>query len=205
MINLLLADDQAMVRDALAALLDLEPDFTVVAAVGTGAEAVAQVRSRDDIHVALLDVEMPDMDGLSAAAAIHELRPDTKICMVTTFGKPGYVRRAFEAGATGFIVKDTPAAQLATQIRAITTGARIVDPQLALESLTAGINPLTTREMEVLAEVARGGSVDDVANAVCLSPGTVRNHISAILAKTGARNRAEAAQIARRNGWLTGI
>lgn len=202
MIRILIADDQALVRGALAALLNLESDFDVVASVGTGLEAVETIRRRSDIDIVLMDVEMPDLDGLQACREIINLRPDTKVLMVTTFGRPGYVRRAFDAGASGFVVKDAPSEQLAQHVRAIMGGRRVLDPQLAVDTLTMGNNPLTDREIDVLREIEKGGSIDDIAREVCLSPGTVRNHISAILGKTGARNRAEAALHARENGWL---
>lgn len=202
MIRILIADDQALVRGALAALLNLESDFDVVASVGTGLEAVETIRRRSDIDIVLMDVEMPDLDGLQACREIINLRPDTKVLMVTTFGRPGYVRRAFDAGASGFVVKDAPSEQLAQHVRAIMDGRRVLDPQLAVDTLTMGNNPLTDREIDVLREIEKGGSIDDIAREVCLSPGTVRNHISAILGKTGARNRAEAALQARENGWL---
>ncbi|MDO5720590.1 MAG: response regulator transcription factor [Actinomycetaceae bacterium] len=202
MIRILIADDQALVRGALAALLNLEDDFDVVASVGTGLEAVETIRRRSDIDVVLMDVEMPELNGLNACQEIIRLRPNTRVLMVTTFGRPGYVRRAFDAGALGFVVKDAPSEQLAQHVRAIMSGRRVLDPQLAVDTLTMGNNPLTEREIDVLREIEKGGSIDDIAREICLSPGTVRNHISAVLGKTGTRNRAEAALRARENGWL---
>lgn len=202
MIRIAIADDQALVRGALAALLALEDDIEVVGTASTGSEALEIVRADPAIDVVLMDVEMPDMDGLEACGKIRQLRPQTKVLMVSTFGRPGYVRRAFNAGASGFVVKDAPSEELADYVRQVVQGRQVVDPQLAVESLTAGQNPLTEREIEVLREVEKGGSIDDIASALSLSAGTVRNHVSSILGKTGARNRADAANTARNNGWL---
>lgn len=200
-IRLLIADDQALVRGALAALLDLEPDLEVVAEVGRGDEVVEAVRTAKP-DVALLDVEMPGLDGIEAAAALLSAVPGVRVLMVTTFGRPGYLRRAMEAGAAGFVVKDTPAAQLADAVRRVHQGLRVVDPSLAAETLVAGTSPLTARESDVLRAAREGGTVADIARALHLSEGTVRNHLSAAIGKTGARTRAEAARIAVDNGWL---
>jgi two-component system response regulator DesR len=200
-IRLLLADDQALVRGALAALLSLEPDLTVVAEVGRGDEVVAAAE-RSEPDVALLDVEMPGLDGIEATAALREKLPHCKVLMVTTFGRPGYLRRAMEAGANGFVVKDTPARQLAEAVRRVHSGLRVVDPSLAAETLVAGQSPLTARETEVLRAARAGGTVADLAAALHLSEGTIRNHLSAAIGKTGARTRAEAVRIADQNGWL---
>ncbi|MEU5567788.1 response regulator transcription factor [Micromonospora musae] len=202
-IKLLLADDQALVRGALAALLSLEPDLTVVAEVGRGDEVVAEAR-RTGPDVALLDVEMPGLDGIAAAAALRAALPACRVLMVTTFGRPGYLRRAMEAGANGFVVKDTPARQLAEAVRRVHAGLRVVDPTLAAETLATGPSPLTERETGVLRAARDGGTVADLAGALHLSEGTVRNHLSAAIGKTGARNRAEAVRIAEQNGWLLG-
>lgn len=202
-IRLLLADDQALVRGALAALLSLEPDLTVVAEVGRGDEVLdAARRTRPD--VALLDVEMPGLDGIAATSALHDAIPDCRILVVTTFGRPGYLRRAMEAGASGFVVKDTPARQLADAVRRVHAGLRVVDPSLAAETLASGRSPLTDRETEVLRAARAGGTVADLAAVLHLSEGTVRNHLSAAIGKTGARNRADAVRIAEVNGWLLG-
>ncbi|MGW3605992.1 response regulator transcription factor [Micromonospora sp. NPDC005161] len=202
-IRLLLADDQALVRGALAALLSLEPDLTVVAEVGRGDEVVPEaLRTTPD--VALLDVEMPGLDGIAAAAALRAALPACRVLVVTTFGRPGYLRRAMEAGANGFVVKDTPARQLAEAVRRVHAGLRVVDPTLAAETLATGASPLTERETEVLRAARAGGTVSDLAGELHLSDGTVRNHLSAAIGKTGARNRAEAVRIAERNGWLLG-
>ena len=196
-IRLLLADDQALVRGALSALLGLEPDLEVVAEVGTGDEVVpAALRHRPD--VAVLDVEMPGMDGITAAAAL----PSTRVLVVTTFGRPGYLRRALQAGASGFVVKDTPAAQLADAVRRVHAGLRVVDPVLAADSLAAGESPLSPRETEVLRAARDGAPVAALARRLSLSEGTVRNHLSAAIGKTLAANRAEAVRTAEDHGWL---
>lgn len=200
-VRLLLADDQAMVRGALAALLDLEADLEVVAEVGRGDEVV-EAATRTAPDVALLDVEMPGLDGIAATTALRAAVPGCRVLIVTTFGRPGYLRRAMEAGASGFVVKDTPARQLADAVRRVHAGLRVVDPSLAAESLAAGPNPLTDRERDVLLAARSGASVAAVAGQLALSEGTVRNYLSSAIGKTGARNRTEAARIAEENGWL---
>ena len=201
MIRLLIADDQALVRGALSALLGLEPDIEVVAEVGRGDEVVdAAVRSAAD--VALLDIEMPGMDGIAAASALRDALPTCRTLIVTTFGRPGYLTRAMRAGASGFVVKDTPAAQLADAVRRVAQGLRVVDPALAADSLAQGESPLTGRETDVLAVARTGGSIADIAQMLHLSEGTVRNHLSMAIGKTGARNRADAVRVADENGWL---
>ncbi|GAA4709750.1 response regulator transcription factor [Phytohabitans rumicis] len=201
MIRLLLADDQALVRGALAALLSMEADLEVVAEVGRGDEVVeAARRTRPD--VALLDVEMPGLDGLAATAALRVALPACKVLVVTTFGRPGYLRRAMAAGASGFVVKDTPARQLADAVRRVAAGLRVVDPGLAAESLASGDGPLTQREADVLRAARDGGTIADIAAALGLSEGTVRNHLSSAIGKTGARTRAEAVRLADQGGWL---
>jgi len=200
-IRLLLADDQALVRGALSALLGLEPDLEVVAEVGTGADVLAAAqRTRPD--VALLDVEMPGLDGIAATAALRGALPATKVLIVTTFGRPGYLRRALQAGASGFVVKDTPATELADAVRRVYAGLRVVDPKLATDSLLAGESPLTQRETEVLQAARDGSSVAIIAARLFLSEGTVRNHLSAAIGKTGSANRTEAVLTAESNGWL---
>ncbi len=200
-IRLLLADDQALVRGALAALLALESDVDVVAEVGRGDEVVpAALRTRP--QVALLDVEMPGLDGIAATAALRAELPTCRVLMVTTFGRPGYLRRAMAAGASGFVVKDTPARQLADAVRRVHAGLRVVDPSLAAETLASGESPLTTRETDVLRAARAGGTAADLARELRLSEGTVRNHLSAAIGKTGARTRAEAVRLATENGWL---
>jgi two-component system response regulator DesR len=202
-IRLLLADDQALVRGALAALLDLETDLTVVAEVGRGDEVVAAAREHR-ADVALLDVEMPGLDGIAATAVLRRELPSCRVLIVTTFGRPGYLRRALEVGASGFVVKDTPARQLADAVRRVHAGLRAVDPALAEESLVAGASPLSARETEVLRAARDGGTVADLARALHLAEGTVRNHLSAAIGKTGARTRAEAVRLAEESGWLLG-
>ncbi|GAB3673822.1 response regulator transcription factor [Angustibacter aerolatus] len=200
-IRLLLADDQALVRGALAALLELEPDLEVVSEVSSGAQVVEAARaSRPD--VALLDVEMGEVDGITATAALRAALPACRVLVVTTFGRPGYLRRAMEAGASGFVVKDTPARQLADAVRRVHAGLRVVDPSLAAETLAVGESPLTRREHEVLLAARSAGTVADIASALHLSEGTVRNHLSSAIGKTGARTRAEAVRIADAHGWL---
>lgn len=203
-IRLLLADDQALVRGALSALLALESDLEIVAEVGSGDEVVeTALRTKPD--VALLDVEMPGLDGIAAAAAIRAAAVGCKVLIVTTFGRPGYLRRAMEAGASGFIVKDTPARQLADAVRRVHAGLRVVDPTLAAETLAHGVSPLTEREAEILVLARAGGTVADLARRLHLSEGTIRNHLSSAMGKTGARTRAEAVRIADENGWLFGV
>jgi two-component system, NarL family, response regulator DesR len=200
-LRLLVADDQALVRSALAALLSLEPDFTVVAEVGRGDEVVAAaLESHPD--VALLDIEMPGADGLDAAAALRAAVPSCRVLVLTTFGRPGYLRRAMEAGARGFVVKDAPAEQLADAVRRVAAGERVVDPNLAAATLAHGPSPLTDRERDVLVAARGGATVADVAGSLHLSEGTVRNYLSSAIAKTGARNRVEAATVADDRGWL---
>lgn len=203
MIRLLIADDQALVRGALVALLGLEDDIEIVAEVGRGDEVVAAaLRAAPD--VALLDVEMPGLDGIAAAAALREALPDCRVLVVTTFGRPGYLRRAMQAGASGFVVKDTPARQLAEAVRTVAAGGRVVDPALAAESLSSGDSPLTERETDVLSVARAGGSAADIARSLHISEGTVRNYLSSAIGKTSARNRADAIRIAEENGWLLG-
>lgn len=206
MIRVLLADDQAMVRGGLAALLGLEDDLHIVAETAHGQECLeavaAHAAANTNIDVVLLDVEMPVMDGLTACQQLKERHPATRVLMLTTFGRPGYVTRALAAGADGFLVKDAPAEELAEAIRQVHAGKRVVDPALAMDSLSMGASPLTERETEVLRTVARGGSIEDVAGQLHLSAGTVRNHISTAIAKTQARNRQQAVQIATDHGWL---
>ena len=200
-IRLLIADDQSLVRGALAALLSMEDDFEVVSEVGRGDEVVAAaLEARPD--VALLDIEMPGIDGIAASAALRSALPSCRVIVVTTFGRPGYLRRAMEAGASGFVVKDIPADQLADAIRRVQAGLRVVDPALAAETLATGESPLTARERDVLVAARSGGTVADIAKALFLSDGTVRNYLSSAIGKTGARTRAVAGRVAEQNGWL---
>ncbi len=200
-IRILLAEDQAMVRGALTALLRMEDDVEVVAEVSQGDQVLsAALKSLPD--VALLDIEMPGSDGLSAAQALHKSLPSCRIVILTTFGRSGYLRQAMESGAVGFLLKDAPADQLAVAIRRVMAGERVVDPDLALSALSDGDNPLTPRERDVLKASLDGASIADIATQFYLSEGTVRNHISAAIQKLHARNRMEAAQLAKEKGWL---
>ncbi|MEV6640543.1 MULTISPECIES: response regulator transcription factor [Amycolatopsis] len=201
MIRVLLADDQAMVRGALATVLGLESDIEVVGQVGSGDEVVAAAREAKP-DVALLDVQMPGKDGLEAAADLRAALPSCRVIICTTFGRPGYLARAMAAGAAGFVVKDAPPEQLVEAVRRVHSGLRVVDPALAAESLATGASPLTGRERDVLREAKDGSTVADVARALHLSEGTVRNHLSAAIGKTGARTRAEAVRVSEERGWL---
>ena len=201
MIRVLLAEDQTMVRGALAALLALAGDIEVVAEASRGDEVVPRaLAARPD--VALLDIEMPGGDGLAAAAGLHEQLPSCRVLMLTTFGRPGYLRRALESGAVGFLLKDAPPAELASAVRRAAAGQRVVDPDLALSALSEGASPLTEREREVLAAARHGASVAEIAARFALSEGTVGNYLSSAMQKTGARNRVEAAHLAEQKGWL---
>jgi two-component system response regulator DesR len=200
-IRVLLADDQALVRGALAAMLSLEADIEVVAEVGSGDEVVPAAQ-RTNADVALLDVQMPGKDGLTAAAELHQAMPSCRVVVCTTFGRPGYLARAMSAGAVGFVVKDAPPEQLVDAVRRVHSGLRVVDPVLAAESLAIGTSPLTERERDVLRAARDGGTVSDVSQQLHLSEGTVRNHLSSAIGKTGARTRAEAVRIAEHSGWL---
>ncbi len=200
-IRLLIADDQALVRGALGALLELEPDLTVVGMAADGAEAVRLAGElRPD--VCLMDIQMPGMDGVEATRRIRQASEGTRVLVVTTFARPGYLRSALDAGASGFIVKDTPAEELAEAVRRVRSGLRVLDPVLAADSLFDGANPLSDREREVLRLAADGRSAAAIASEVFLSAGTVRNHLSAAIGKTGAANRAQAVRIAQDKGWI---
>ncbi|MFE9985901.1 response regulator [Streptomyces sp. NPDC005381] len=200
-IRVLLAEDQGMMRGALALLLGMEADIEVVAQVSAGEEIVdTALVSRPD--VALLDIELPGMSGLDAAAALREEVPDCRVLILTTFGRPGYLRRAMEAGAAGFLVKDGPVEELAQAVRRVLTGETVIDPALAAAALSAGPSPLTPRECDVLKASADGATVADIAARVHLSESTVRNYLSSAIGKTGTRNRMEAMREARQQGWL---
>ena len=205
-ITVLLADDQAMIRQALSALLQLEPDIAVVGQAGDVAETVRRVREIRP-EVVLLAVQMPAPEvagaaGIDACAAIMAEVPSTRVIILTTFGRPGYLRRAMEAGAVGYMVKDAPAEQLVEGIRRVHQGLRVVDPTLAAASLSIGASPLTSRELEVLVAASSGASTSAIAGGLFLSEGTVRNHLSSAMGKLGAGSRAEAVRIATENGWL---
>jgi len=200
-IRLLVADDQELIRSALAALLALEDGFEVVATVGRGDEVAAAAKAhRPD--VALLDIEMPGIDGLAAAAVLAQEAPHCRALILTTFGRPGYLRRAMESGAHGFVVKDAPPEHLADAIRRVAAGERVVDPELAAATLAHGVSPLTARERDVLVAARHGAGAAEIGAKLFLSEGTVRNYLSAAIAKTGGRNRAEAVRAADERGWL---
>ena len=201
MIRLLLAEDQAMVRGALATLLSLEPDLEVVGEVDRGDRVLGEAR-RTQPDVVLLDIEMPGRDGIAAAAEVTAALPACRVLIVTTFGRPGYLRRALAAGASGFLLKDAPASHLAAAIRRVHAGERVVDPDLAAAALAEGENPLTARERDVLVAARAHPTVADVAAALYLSPGTVRNYLSSAMQKLGVGTRGEAVKAADERGWL---
>ena len=201
MIRVLIAEDQAMVRGALASLISLEHDIEVVAQVARGDEVLAAAL-RVEPDVALLDIEMPGATGLEASEQLAASLPSCRILILTTFGRPGYLRRAMEGGASGFLLKDAPASELAAAIRRALAGERIVDPGLAAAALSQGESPLTPREYEVLAASRDHATVAELAKALYLSHGTVRNHLSSVMQKLDARNRAEAVRLAEEHGWL---
>jgi len=200
-IRILLAEDQDMVRGALAALLSLEGDIEVVAEVDRGDQVLEAARESTP-DVALLDIEMPGLDGIAAATGLRSALPDTRVLILTTFGRPGFLRRAMAAGASGFLLKDAPANELAVAIRRTMAGERVVDPALAAQALSDGQSPLSHREEDVLRASVGGSSVAQIASRLFLSEGTVRNHLSSAIQKLDARNRTEAARIAEEKGWL---
>jgi two-component system response regulator DesR len=200
-IRLLLVDDQALVRGAMGALLELEHDLTVVAEAGDGAQAAERAREQGP-DVCLMDIQMPGVDGIAATRLVREASPETRVLVVTTFARPGYLRQALDAGASGFIAKDTPATDLAHAVRRVYQGLRVVDPALAEASLFEGANPLSEREQQVLRLSADGRAISRIAAEVFLSAGTVRNHLSSAIGKTATENRAQAARTARDKGWI---
>jgi two-component system, NarL family, response regulator DesR len=200
-IRVLIAEDQTLVRGALRALLDLEEDLEVVAEVGRG-DAVVEAAREHRPDVALLDIEMPGGDGIEAARALADALPGVRAVILTTFGRPGFLRRAMEVGAAGFLVKDAPVAELARGIRAVMAGERVIDRDLAAAALAIGATPLSAREADVLRAGADGATVADIAGRLFLSEGTVRNYLSSAIGKTGARTRVEAARVAEEKGWL---
>jgi two-component system response regulator DesR len=200
-IRVLIAEDQSMVRGALRALLELEEDLAVVAEVGRGDQVVDAAREHSP-DVALLDIEMPGCDGIEAARALAAAVPACRAVVLTTFGRPGFLRRAMEVGAAGFLVKDAPVAELARAIRAVVAGERVIDRDLAAAALALGATPLSAREADVLREAADGATVADISRRLFLSEGTVRNYLSSAIGKTGARTRVEAARVAEEKGWL---
>jgi two-component system response regulator DesR len=200
-IKVLLAEDQGMMRTALATLLGLEPDIEVVAQVDRGDQVLSAAKDKLP-DIAILDIEMPGMSGLDAAAELKRELPGCKVIIVTTFGRPGYLRRAMDSGAKGFLVKDAPLDDLTAAIRRVLKGETVIDQTLAAAALSAGPNPLTERERDVLNAAADGATIADVAQKLHLSESTVRNYLSAAIGKTGTRNRIEAVQTARMQGWL---
>jgi two-component system response regulator DesR len=200
-IRVLIAEDQGMVRGALKALLAMEEDIEIVAETDRADRVVAlAVESKPD--VALLDIEMPGGDGITAAAQLRKALPSCKALILTTFGRPGFLRRAMEGGAAGFMLKDAPAHELALAIRRTVAGERVVDPGLAAAALSAGVSPLSEREREVLVAGQGGASIAEIARALFLSEGTVRNYLSSAIQKLEVSNRAEAARVAEQQGWL---
>ncbi|MFD9733449.1 DNA-binding response regulator [Umezawaea sp. NPDC059074] len=201
MIRVLLAEDVQMVRGALVALLDLEPDIQVVASVANGDEIFpAVMQNKPD--VAVLDIDLPGMDGLSAAALIRDSVPETRTLILTSLGRPGTLRRALTARVNGFILKDAPINQLADAIRGVSVGRRVIDSQLALAAWDGDECPLTPRELEVLRLAADGANAMEIAKRLFLSVGTIRNYLTTVTMKLEARNRVDAVRIARKSGWL---
>ena len=201
MIKVLIAEDQAMIRGALAALLATEEDIEVVAQVERGDRVVPKALETQP-DVALLDIEMPGQDGITAAGELRERLPSCRVLILTVFGRPGYLRKAVDAGIAGFMLKDAPPDQLAAAIRRTAKGERVIDSNLAVAALSEGDSPLTPRERDVLAMSTRGASVEEIATRLHLTNGTVRNHLSIAIQKLNARNRVEAARIAEEKGWL---
>ncbi|MGW0183065.1 response regulator transcription factor [Nocardia sp. NPDC003345] len=206
MIPVFLADDETLIRAALATMLDLEPDLAVVAHMGSGEELVTAWRARHDsgepAAVAVIDLQLPGIDGIDTAAQLLRATPDAATLIVTSHGRPGYLKRALATGVRGFLPKTTSAATLAEVIRTVHAGGRYVDPELAAEAISAGDTVLTAREADVLEYALDGSSVDDIARRAHLSPGTTRNYLSAAMAKLGVANRYEAALKAREKGWI---
>jgi two-component system response regulator DesR len=200
-IRVLIAEDQTMLRGALTALLSMEPDITVIAQASNGREAHKLTLTLAP-DVVVTDIEMPEMTGLEFAAALKDTSSKARVIILTTFARPGYLRRALDAGACGYLLKERPASELAEAIRRVHAGLRAVDPALAAEAWSAGQDPLTDRERAVLQRAADGRSSADIAADLRLSEGTVRNYLSEAIAKLGAANRIDAARIARSRGWL---
>jgi len=200
-IQVVVAEDQAMVLGALAALLETEPDIAVCARCANGREALDAIAKLNP-HILVTDIEMPGMTGLTLAAEVRDRYPRTRVIILTTFARPGYLRRALDAGAKGYLLKDRPAAELADAVRRVHQGLRVIDPDLAAEAWDSGPDPLTDRERQILRQAAEGKSSQEIADELRLSEGTVRNYLSEAISKLGAANRIDAARIARAKGWL---
>ncbi|MFG2001121.1 DNA-binding response regulator [Spirillospora sp. NPDC048911] len=201
MIRVLIAEDMRILRDTLVALLDLEEDFEIVAALADGDGIVpAALRHRPD--VAVLDIDLPGTDGLTAAARLHERLPECRTLILTGLGRPGTLRRALAAHVSGFLLKDAPSQELIDAVRRVAAGDRVIDPKLALAALETADNPLSPREAEALKRHAAGASANEIAAEMYLSYGTVRNYLASAVTKLGARNRVDAARIADEAGWL---
>jgi two-component system, NarL family, response regulator DesR len=200
-IRVIVAEDQAMVLGALAALLETEPDITVCGRAANGREALTVI-AKQKPDVLVTDIEMPEMTGLTLAGEVRDRHPQTRVVILTTFARPGYLRRALDAGAKGYLLKDRPAAELAEAVRRVHRGLRVVDPDLAAEAWDSGSDPLTDRERQILWRAGEGKSSLDIAEELHLSEGTVRNYLSEAISKLGAANRVDAARIARAKGWL---
>jgi two-component system response regulator DesR len=200
-IRVVLAEDQGMVQGALAVLLGIEPDIEVVAAANDGEEALRAI-GKHRPGVLVTDIEMPKLTGLELAGRVRELYPATRVLILTTFARPGYLRRAMDAGALGYVLKDRPSTELADAVRRVYRGLRVVDPALAAEAWSAEVDPLSDREREILRRAGEGESTAELARSLRLTDGTVRNYLSEAISKLGAHNRAEAARLARAKGWL---
>lgn len=200
-IRVVLAEDQAMVRGALAALLEIEPDISVCASAANGREALTAIAQQKP-EVLVTDIEMPEMTGLTLAAEVRSRFPQTRVVILTTFARAGYLRRALDAGAKGYLLKDRPSAELAEAVRRVHNGLRVIDPDLASEAWDADPDPLTERERQILWRAGEGRSSQEIAEELGLSDGTVRNYLSESISKLGAGNRIEAARLARSKGWL---
>lgn len=201
MIRIVLADDETLIRDAVAQLLDLEDDLDVIAVASSGTEAVAVVRHHQP-DVAVLDLQMPGADGIEVAEAVRAEVPGCGIVIVTGHGRPGHLKKALGAGVRGFLPKTVSATVLAAAIRQVASGGRYVDPELAADAIAAGDSPLTAREADVLELAADGAPVEEIADRAALAPGTVRNYLSSAVAKLGVTNRHEAVRVARAKGWV---
>lgn len=200
-IQVIVAEDQAMVLGALAALLETEPDIAVCARAVNGRAALSAVAAHHP-DVLVTDIEMPEMTGLTLAAEVRDRHPETRVIILTTFARPGYLRRALNAGAKGYLLKDRPAAELADAVRRVNQGLRVIDPQLAADAWESGPDPLTERERQILWRAGEGKTSQEIAAELHLSEGTVRNYLSEAISKLGAANRVDAARIARVKGWL---